>query len=339
LVVSVLVNPTSAQKLQYYGTNLTDWSVLSFPQAGGQMHFLILKNENPTPSAPGAAKISNIPFGDAITDGLGGTSLEFPNQGNYTDGPADDPIIYRNGTGTPANTYIVRNPDGSASYTPWGNLATDYIGAEGDYDGDGLMDPTVVRATSNFVWWVLRSSDHTVMTFSFGATDSTDVPLPGADYTGDGKDDPAVARINALNHNITWYVGTTTGAQISQTPWGNYDTDFSMPGGDYDGDGKADYMVWRGFGDTVNGTWYLKTSSGNVSYTQFGIPGSDASAIRDIPLRAGDYDGDGKTDIAIYRRSSLTFYVLRSSGGVQTQQWGDSSAGVGNVPIGSFGVF
>src|SRR5829696_3578120 len=240
LVVSVLVNPTSAQKLQYYGTNLTDWSVLTYPQVGGQMRFLILKNENPSPTAPGAAKISNIPFGDALTDGLGGDVPFFPNQGNYTGDAADDPIVYRDDSGTPANTYIWRNPDGSATYTPWGSFATDFIGAEGDYDGDGIMDLTVVRApnaTTNFVWWVLRSSDHTVMTFSFGGNYTTDVPMAGADYTGDGKDDPTVLRI-AANGNYTWFVGTTTGAQISQTPWGNYYTDFSMPGGDYDGDGK-----------------------------------------------------------------------------------------------------
>jgi hypothetical protein len=59
---------------------------------------------------------------------------------------------------------------------------------------------------------------------------------------------------------ITWYVGTITGSQISQVQWGDFDTDFIVPAGDYDGDHKADYMVWRGFG-TVNGVWYLRTSA------------------------------------------------------------------------------
>ena len=319
------VATADAQKFRFFDTTYSDWALLAVT-ADDKVHWRILKNDNPS-VPPGILR--DIPFGESETD-------QVPNSGDYTGDGLDDYVLYRDnsGTFTPINTYIIGRSDGGPTqWIQYGDWQSDWIGAEGDYDGDNKMDLAIQRESGGKLeWWILNSSTNTLTLFYWGSSFATDIPLAGADYTGDGKDDPCVARINGTTGAITWYVGSTSGTGITQLLWGDFDTDYIVPGGDYDGDGKADFMVWRGFG---NGVWYLRTAAGGTTYTQFGITGTTA---RDQALRGGDYDGDGKTDIAVYRQSDRSFWVYRSSGGGgQYQQFG--AAGEGNNPLGAFGVY
>jgi hypothetical protein len=125
------------------------------------------------------------------------------------------------------------------------------------------------------------------------------------DFDGDGKSDPVIFRPSTGQ----WWVDASSGGGFRATAWGT-STD-KLVAADYDGDGIADYAVYRG------GTWYILNSGGGTQIVQFGLP-------TDIP-QPGDYDGDGKADLVVYRPSEGTWYMQLSSQGFRAFQFGVST--------------
>jgi hypothetical protein len=168
------------------------------------------------------------------------------------------------------------------------------------YRGIAVFRPTTRE-------WLLRGSDGSQTTVSFGGID--DQPVP-ADYLGLGRTQVAVFRRTTRE----WFIRTEDGGAIKVT-FGGPD-DVPVPG-DYLGLGRAQIAVYR----TTTREWYIRNDAGDAIKVAFGGPG-------DVPVPA-DYLGLRRVQIAVYRPASSEWFIRRDDGGSEHVAWG----GAGDQPV------
>jgi hypothetical protein len=212
--------------------------------------------------------------------------------------------------------YIYYSQTNTYAVIPWGLRGDQEISQ--DYDGDGKADIAVFREADG-VWYIQQSRD------GFRAERwgrGGDEPIRG-DYDGDGKADLAVVRRDnsTPRADMTFYIKRSSDGNWIVERFGYQQADFATPG-DYDGDGKTDIAVWRGRSEYGNGVWHWhRSSDGKYDQIKWGL-----TSPPDYPVQ-GDYDGDGKTDVAVYRSGrppQSFFFINGSKNGFMAMPWGST---------------
>lgn len=227
------------------------------------------------------------------------------------DGMAD-PVVFRPST----QEWLTLNSAGGSLTQVFG-LGSDIL-TPGDYTGDGATDVSVYRPSTNF-WYYGNNTTNPGTNFTAVPWGTAgDVPVPG-DYDGDGIADIAVWRPS----NGFWYILQSATSTVNYAHWGK-SGDIPAPA-DYDGDHRTDFVVVRPDqpGVTPNYHWFLLLSNFARGFTLNTTWGTAGDQI--VP---GDYDGNGKADITVFRPSTGIWYSIRSNaqnaiGTVRTGfQWG-----------------
>ncbi len=196
------------------------------------------------------------------------------------------------GTATFASVYNGTAPNGN-----WNLYVADFVGGD---DGD-ISGGWSIEITTN----VVAPLQHVI------------------DFNGDGKTDWNVIRNTGggPGGQLTWFTQYNGLAGGQTNAWGLNGDEFTP--GDFDGDNSTDVAIWRPQPGLNSAFYILQSTTGTLRTENFGLSTDDPSVI-------GDYNNDGKDDIAVYRGGAASgnpsFWYWRTvlNGPVSNVQWGQN---------------
>jgi hypothetical protein len=227
----------------------------------------------------------------------------------------------------PINAYVINNQTGKTEELTARDLTVLHLASgEAVATADAIPDPNVLATEHQFVYSVSLYTggpdDKFQHTTAF-TTNLLPMRIAAADLTGDDLDDIVVA--DSLNNSIQVAFQQADGTFSSPLtiPVGIAPSDIALV--DVNGDGLLDVVVT----DESSGDVAVILNQGNRSFAPAelfragtGLYGLDsasatpaiASLVESVSLAAGDFTGDGRTDLVVVNRGTHSFSVLPNDG-------------------------
>jgi hypothetical protein len=219
-------------------------------------------------------------------------------------------VLLGNGDGT----FGVATNFSVAKWTP-GFIAT------GDFNGDGKLDLVAAcyswydsgaeTYTNGSILVLLGNGDGTFqvpVSYNAGMTPRS---VAVGDFNGDGRLDLAVA--NSGSTNVSILLGNGDGAFRPAVNYGAGPRPGVVAVGDFNGDGKPDLIV-TDYGsppDFNNGSVFVLMGNGDGTF-QTAV--SYAAGIAPVSVAVGDFNGDGRLDLAVANGWSTNVSILLGNG-------------------------
>ncbi len=230
-------------------------------------------------------------------------------------------VVTRSGDLGPAVQVDYQTQDGTGANGA--HAGTDYTATVGtlNFASNQMMATIAVPVLGNNIFqsdrtFTVSLSNPRSNAFGFAlqqtfATGTNPRFLVVGDFNGDGKPDLAIANFYGNTVSVllnTTPVGATTPSFAQQQTFATGRGPHSIAVGDFNGDGKPDLTVVNEFDNTAS--VLLNTTPTGSANASFAPQQTFAVGDRPFKVAVGDFNGDGKSDLAVANFTSATVSVL-----------------------------
>ena len=339
-------------------------SIASAPLGTGTEAFSFQNSSNPdtgiSPSSVAAADLNNDGLPDLVTADSGSNSLSvllgngdgsfraaahspvstghnpsFVTIGDFNSDNNTDLAVANYADGTV--TILLGNGDGTFAQAA-NSLVSVGRGplsiAVGDFSGDGVADLAVANAVDDTVTILLGNGNATFFPAApIPVSGSSPASVAVADFNGDGNLDLVVAVVGPNDVAIFLGNGNGTFTEAANSPVRVGLTPYSVAVGDFNEDGIPDLVTANDASvDGDPGTATILLGSRDGSFTE--ASGSPIPVgINPLIVAVGDFNADGKVDLAVSNENDNTVAVLLGNADGTFTQGPPARTSAGQFPL------